>query len=284
MPRSATYPIELMRAAKAALLKPNCSLRELSRRLQIPRSTLRGWAAQLAREAPKYLPPTIATIGTEASEAPPLVDRDRAGDRACDDCADDQFEAPPARGRDKVEQYARFAPLDVPLNATPRGWASWGRAHPLPGFFNAAQAGRIFELAAMGVPFADAIDAAGGKGGDVEILQSNWKAGEQPSACWFEALKIAQGAFVARAAHRVFEGLMGWQGAAKMLAVLRPATWGDRLDIQTNQANSAEGLDDAVLCDIVRRQLARAEGRPITSPVSEEVMPLSETGMEEKQD
>lgn len=176
------------------------------------------------------------------------------------------------------------AALSIPIDSAQgeKLWAEFGRAHP-PRGLDPEQSARVFEAVAFGLSFPLAFEAAGLKGGDAEVYAARCKEGIEPEASFFRALKIARAWIVMRATRRVSEGLGGWQGASRLLAALDPQNWGERPESESIES-SLDSLTAEAILGICERQIAEMKGheRRYTALENPEIIPLSETGMDEE--
>ena len=190
-------------------------------------------------------------------------------------------ELPPER--DPPKTSPRSSALGVPLRADPSAWARYGFEHPLEGRYDKDQSKRIFELVACGLTFGDAIEGAGGRSSEEDILRSKWNNREEPESSYFAALKICQAWVLGRSVMRVFEGFAGWQGAKALLAALRPYLWGDKKENEYVDGFDL-GIDQTTLDEICLDQILRRRGSKLSKEYPVEILPLEATGMQDNED
>ena len=77
--------------------------------------------------------------------------------------------------------------------------------------------------------------------------------------------------------------MSGWQGSARQLISLRPDVFNVK-DLMTSVGNSSlDQLDADSLLSVIEVQIKRSKGQKIESHPSDEVIPLSETGMNDEE-
>jgi len=157
-------------------------------------------------------------------------------------------------------------------------WRRLGMWYPPEGML-AEQSALIFLCVATGIPLPVAAQRAGFGAGEPEVWRSKGKESKDWEE-WWAALKMAEAWAMGNLCFRVMAGGTGWQGAARQLVAINPSVFVIKDSGLVVQSSSVEGLDTDALKDMVRRQLGVGE----ETEVADEVMPLSETGMEEDED
>lgn len=189
--------------------------------------------------------------------------------------------ATPSRAHQPSGQGAVRDALRLPADASELDWFLIGKTYPPPGM-DPEQSSLIFQIVARGNPLVIAANRAGFGDDEPEIWRS--RAKEDPRWLdWFTAVGMALGAAIDRLGQRVQDGMSGWQGSARQLISLRPDVFNVK-DLMTSVGNSSlDQLDADSLLSVIEVQIKRSKGQKIESRPSDEVIPLSETGMNDEE-
>lgn len=174
------------------------------------------------------------------------------------------------------------AALIVDLDADPAVWRGIGERYPLEGVLTSVQSGVLFAAAAIGTPLPVAAARAGVAEGEPSVWDSRAREGTEPFGSYMLALHQCSASALIRLGIRQAEGMSGWQGAARQLAALRPDIYAIRDRATGVELTSLDAMDNDQLLSIVDDQLARIRGgAEAQTPVAEDVLPLSTTGMDD---
>lgn len=264
------YPREVMERVRDRLAAGEGVL-AVARSEGLPKSTVSNWG-RYARRHDGAVPGSVHEFET-IPRPPPFKPRER----------------PPTVPHEAVEAPlpewipSGGGPLKDALSITQkhpaRSWATLGGAYPPPEMM-AEQSAVVFEAVARGVPIPVAGQRAGFSAAESEVWAS--KAKDAPGwKGWWVALGMACAWAQANLCARVIEGMAGWQGAARQLIAINPDVFNIKTEAAAAVGNSVEGVDNRTLLEICARQIERAEGRTPAAPVADDVLPLSETGMDE---
>ena len=172
--------------------------------------------------------------------------------------------------------------LTINQAESPDAWVALGKAYPAPGM-SASRSAVVFGCVCTGMPVGVAAQRAGYAPAEPEVWRSRARDGGQWGD-WWTALNMASAWAMGNLCARVIGGMAGWQGAARQLIAIAPEVFNIKDGVAGAITSSVDGLDNATLISIVQHQMLREEGKRPEVIVAEDVMPLSETGMEGTED
>lgn len=172
--------------------------------------------------------------------------------------------------------------LAIPQRATVDDWGALGRAYPPPGM-GAERSSVVFSAIAAGIPLQVAAQRAGYAASEGDVWAS--RARDMPGwSAWWSALGMACAWAQVNLCARVMDGMAGWQGAARQLVAINPDVFNIKDQLAGIGGNSIEGVDNKTLYEMCARQMQRMDGQQPAVVVAADVLPLSETGMDEPAD
>lgn len=172
--------------------------------------------------------------------------------------------------------------LSINQAESPDAWVALGKAYPAPDM-HSARSGVIFGCVCTGMPVSVAAQRAGYGPAEPEVWRSRARDGGRWED-WWTALNMACAWAMGNLCARVIGGMAGWQGAARQLIAIAPDVFNIKDNVGGSITSSVDGMDNATLISIVQHQIQREEGIKPDVVVADDVMPLSETGMEGTED